>query len=114
MAYHCLKAAYSVGAPQIRNVGTVIGNLVTASPANDTITPLIALDAELTIRSKKGERTIKLCDFYKGVRKTDLASNEIVVDVHFNKLAPNKKGKFLQVFAQAGARNLGSEHSRRF
>lgn len=91
-----VKAASSVGAPQIRNVGTIIGNLVTASPANDTITPLIALDAGLTIRSKKGERKIKLSDFYKGVRKTSLAQNEIVMDVHFKKMAANQKGSFIK------------------
>lgn len=91
-----VKAAYSIGAPQIRNVGTIIGNLVTASPANDTIPALIALDAELTIQSKKGTRKIKLADFYQGVRKTTLAPNEIVVDVHFNKMAFNQKGSFIK------------------
>lgn len=91
-----VKAAYSVGAPQIRNVGTIIGNLVTASPANDTITPLLALDAGLTIRSSEGERKVKLTDFYQGVRKTSLKQNEIVIDVHFKKMAANQKGSFIK------------------
>ena len=91
-----VKASQSIGAPQIRNVGTVLGNIITASPANDTIAPLIALDAELTIRSVNKERTVKLCDFYKGVRKTDLAHNEMVVDVHFDKMKKNQKGSFIK------------------
>ena len=91
-----VKAAQTIGAPQIRNVGTVLGNLITASPANDTIAPLIALDAELTIRSNKKERTVKLADFYKGVRKIDLSSNEMVVDVHFKKMEKNQKGSFIK------------------
>lgn len=91
-----VKASQSIGAPQIRNVGTVLGNIITASPANDTIAPLIALDAELTIRSINNERTVKLSDFYKGVRKTDLADNEMVIDVHFNKMKKNQKGSFIK------------------
>jgi len=91
-----LKAAQTIGSPQIRNVGTVLGNLITASPANDTITPLITLDAELTIRSLKGDRKVKLADFYKGVRKINLGQNEMVVDVHFKKMSPNQKGSFIK------------------
>jgi len=89
-----VKAAHSIGAPQIRNVGTIIGNIVTASPANDTIAPLIALDAELTIRSIHGKRIVKLSDFYTGVRKNCLQPNEMVMDVHFNKMGKKQKGSF--------------------
>ena len=91
-----IRAAYSVGVPQIRNIGTVIGNLVTGSPANDTITPLVALDAEIIIRSKIKEYKVKLIDFYTGVRKTIMASNEMVVGLRFKKMNPNQKGAFIK------------------
>jgi carbon-monoxide dehydrogenase medium subunit len=91
-----VRAAYSVGVPQIRNIGTVIGNLVTGSPANDTITPLVALDAEIIIRSKIKEYKVKLIDFYTGVRKTIMASNEMVVGLRFPKMNPDQKGAFIK------------------
>jgi len=94
--FHLVRAAYSVGVPQIRNIGTVIGNLVTASPANDTITPLIALDAEITIRSKTKEYKVKLIDFFTGVKKTVMASNEMVVGLRFPKMKSNQKGAFIK------------------
>ncbi len=96
-AYPLARAAWEVGAPQIRNRGTVAGNLITASPANDTITPLMALDAAVTLQSTRGARQVKLRDFYTGVRKTVMQPDEMLVEISFNGLDANQKGTFVKV-----------------
>jgi carbon-monoxide dehydrogenase medium subunit len=93
-AFLLSQASYSIGTPQIRNMGTIYGNLITASPANDTITPLMALDAQLEIRSKSGSRKVALEDFYYGVRKIDLKAGEMVTDLSFNPLEKNQRSTF--------------------
>ncbi|MCJ7520527.1 MAG: FAD binding domain-containing protein [Anaerolineaceae bacterium] len=91
-----VKAAQSIGAAQIRNVGTIFGNVITASPANDTISPLVALEAELHIQSKSEKRWVSIADFYLGVRNTILRDDEMVTDLRFKKLKPNQKGIFIK------------------
>ncbi|MBN1680632.1 MAG: FAD binding domain-containing protein [Anaerolineae bacterium] len=91
------QAAWSVGAPQIRNRGTVAGNLITASPANDTITPLWALGATITLASTRGERTLDFPSFYTGVRRTVMEPDELLTKITVPTLKNSEGGVFLKL-----------------
>lgn len=72
------RALQALGSPPIRNMGTIGGNICTASPAADTLPPLYVLDAELELLSENGARRMPVSDFIMGPGKTKLQANEIL------------------------------------
>ncbi len=78
------EGASRVGSPQVRNIGTVVGNIVNAQPGGDTIIPLLALDGSVTVKSKETEKVIALSELFTGVGKTTIDSTrEIVTTISF-------------------------------
>ncbi|TMC77089.1 MAG: xanthine dehydrogenase family protein subunit M [Chloroflexi bacterium] len=93
------EAARTVGSPQIRNAGTLGGNLGTASPAGDTLPVLAALDATVVLRSRAGERRVKFADYMTGPKKSVRRPDEIVVAAEWDDAGP------AQTFMKVGTRN---------
>jgi xanthine dehydrogenase small subunit len=79
-----------IGSRQIRNLGTIAGNLATASPIGDTLPCLIALDAAVTLVSPGGDRTMPVEAFITGYRKTALAPGEVIAAIRIPLLAPDR------------------------
>lgn len=92
-------AARTVGSPQIRNRGTVGGNLGSASPAGDAHPPLLTVPAEVEVRSVRGIRTIPVREFFLGPKRSALEPDELITAV----LVPKAAGP--QQFAKVGTRN---------
>jgi len=95
-------AASEIGSPEIRNLGTIGGNIINASPAGDAIPPLMVLRAVGRVISKKGEREAPLSQLFKGPYETNLKPHELLVQVTFQKLSPDTKSSFLRL-ARRGA-----------
>lgn len=92
-----VQASWEVGSPQLRNRATVAGNIVTASPANDTLSPLVALEASVTVTSRTGSRTIPLSEFHLGVRRTAIADDELLTAITFPALDDSWRGLYLKL-----------------
>src|SRR5437870_5920886 len=93
------EAARTVGSPQIRNAGTIGGNLGTCSPAGDTLPVLAALDATVVLRSRAGERRVKFSDYMTGPKKSVRRPDEIVVAAEWD------GDGAAQTFMKVGTRN---------
>jgi xanthine dehydrogenase small subunit len=86
------KMLYWFAARQIRNRATLGGNIATASPIGDLAPVLLSLDARLKLVSQGGKRIIRLMNFFKAYRQTDLQSGEVIASIiipHYKKIAPN-------------------------
>ena len=93
------EASRTVGSPQIRNRGTIGGNLGTASPAGDAIPPLAIEDAEVECASTRGVRTVPLLEFVTGVKRNVLEPDELITAVVLRPSAAP------QTFMKVGPRN---------
>jgi carbon-monoxide dehydrogenase medium subunit len=91
------QAAVEVGAPQIRNRSTLSGNIVTASPAADTVPPLLALAARVELESVRGKREVTLQEFITGFRQVGLAEDEMLVSIFIPRATGERRGAFLKL-----------------
>jgi CO/xanthine dehydrogenase FAD-binding subunit len=93
------EASRTVGSPQIRNRGTIGGNLGTSSPAGDALPPLLVENAGIEVASVRGVRLVAARDFFLGPKRNALEPDELVVSVH---LEPTRQP---QTFMKVGPRN---------
>jgi len=91
------EVAMKFGGPSIINMATIGGNICSASSSEDLLPVLLVLDAKAHVRSIHGERTIRVEDFVKGKRMTDLKPNEILEEMSFREIEPRSACGFEKV-----------------
>jgi len=95
-------ACNKIGTPQVRNMGTIGGNLCNAAPSADGTPPLIALSARAKLVSSKGERTVPLEEFFAGPGETILEPDELLTQIQIPKPPARSAGVYLK-FSPRGA-----------
>jgi carbon-monoxide dehydrogenase medium subunit len=90
------ESASVVGSLQIRHLATLGGNLANAAPSADMAPPLLALDAELLIAGPRGQRRVPATEFFVGVRRTQLAPDEVLVEIIIPAPGPGSGGTYLR------------------
>jgi len=96
------EAAFIVGSPQIKNLGTLAGNVVNASPVADVVPPLMVLGSVLTLKSSSGERRIPIGEFATGPGATVMRPDELLVEISFAALRPDE----ISFYERLGQRRL--------
>lgn len=94
---HLARSAAEIGSVQIRNLGTVGGNICTAAPSADLAPALITLGARARVAGPRGERVVPIDEFFTGPRRTDLAPDEVLVDIRIPPPAPRGAGVYLKL-----------------
>src|SRR5438876_2899025 len=101
--YHVMAdAAPQIADPIIRNRGTIAGSVAHADPSGDWATALLALDAELVLRSKSGSRTVKARDFFSGPFSTVLEPTEVLSEIRIPAARPQTGGAYLKLERKVG------------
>jgi carbon-monoxide dehydrogenase medium subunit len=101
-AFILAEAVHSLATPQIRNMGTIGGNLCNASPAADTAPPLMVLGAKLKAFSAKGERIIPIENFFASVKRTTLERGELLTEIVVPQQPNGYGGAFMKVGRRVG------------
>lgn len=91
------EASCSLGKVQVRNMGTIGGNLCTASPAADSAPALLVFNSRVKLTSAQGERIISLEDFFKGVNLTAMAPNEIMTEIQIPSINNGMGSAFMKI-----------------
>ena len=91
------SAAAAIGSPQIRNRGTVGGNIMNAAACADTVPPLIALGATVTLQSNAGARELSLGDLFLKPYQTKAKPDELLTAIRFPKLPPTARSAFIKL-----------------
>ncbi len=101
-------AASTVGGPQVRNVATIGGNLCNGAISADSVAPLLVLDAELIIENSKGEKSVKVQDFYQGPGKVVLNHDDILKFIVINKENYENYGMHYYKYAMRNAMDIAT------
>jgi carbon-monoxide dehydrogenase medium subunit len=92
-----VQAAANMASPQVRNRGTIAGNICNAVPSADSAPALLVLEARLKLVSHKGERTVAISDFFTGPNRTALADDEMLLEIQLPTPPPHSKGVYLKL-----------------
>ena len=97
-----IEAARLFGGLMVRNTGTVAGNIASGSPAADLVPPLLVLDAELTLASASGTRTLALDDYYLGYKQDARRPDELITRISWSRLPENSANAFYKLARRKG------------